>query len=202
MTTGCSPSRSKTPISSSTRARRGWRLRCGRICGAGAGDRGGAWAGRPGRPDGRAAGPTPALESAASLRQVGDMWEIRYGGRTAYVRDVKGLHDLAALLAQPGVELAASGSSRSCVARPGRKDRPDAWCYDSRARSQGRLRADPRRNPPYRRGDARPRETPRHVGSHRQHVPLRPVTALSWQRLLSPSPQTSPLAPGEGVARG
>jgi hypothetical protein len=35
------------------------------------------------------------------------MWEVGYSGRTAYVRDVKGLHDLAALLARPGVELAA-----------------------------------------------------------------------------------------------
>jgi len=50
---------------------------------------------------------TPAAGPAASLRRVGDMWEVGYGGRTAYLRDVKGLHDLAALLAQPGVELAA-----------------------------------------------------------------------------------------------
>jgi AAA ATPase domain len=50
---------------------------------------------------------TPAAGSGASLRRVGDMWEIGYGGRTAYLRDVKGLHDLAALLARPGVELAA-----------------------------------------------------------------------------------------------
>jgi AAA ATPase domain len=49
----------------------------------------------------------PAAGSGASLRQVGDMWEVGYGGRTAYLRDVKGLHDLAALLARPGVELAA-----------------------------------------------------------------------------------------------
>ena len=49
----------------------------------------------------------PAAGSGASLRRVGDMWEVRYGGRTAYVRDVKGLHDLATLLARPGVELAA-----------------------------------------------------------------------------------------------
>jgi hypothetical protein len=47
----------------------------------------------------------PAAE--ASLRRVGDMWEVAYRGRTAYLRDVKGLHDLAALLARPGVELAA-----------------------------------------------------------------------------------------------
>jgi hypothetical protein len=49
----------------------------------------------------------PAAGSGATLRRVGDMWEVGYGGRTAYLRDVKGLHDLAALLARPGVELAA-----------------------------------------------------------------------------------------------
>lgn len=49
----------------------------------------------------------PAPGSGASLQRVGDMWEVGYSGRTAYVRDVKGLHDLAALLARPGVELAA-----------------------------------------------------------------------------------------------
>jgi hypothetical protein len=50
---------------------------------------------------------TPAAGSEAILRRVGDMWEVGYAGRTAYVRDVKGLHDLAALLARPGVELTA-----------------------------------------------------------------------------------------------
>jgi AAA ATPase-like protein len=50
---------------------------------------------------------TPVAGSGPSLRRVGDMWEVGYAGRTAYVRDVKGLHDLAALLARPGVELAA-----------------------------------------------------------------------------------------------
>jgi hypothetical protein len=49
----------------------------------------------------------PAAGSGASLRRVGDMWEVGYCGRTAYMRDVKGMHDLAALLARPGVELAA-----------------------------------------------------------------------------------------------
>jgi hypothetical protein len=50
---------------------------------------------------------TPTAGSMASLRRVGDMWEVEYGGRTAYVRDVKGLHDLAALHARPGVEIPA-----------------------------------------------------------------------------------------------
>jgi hypothetical protein len=45
----------------------------------------------------------------AQLRQVGDMWQASYRGRTAYLRDAKGLHDLATLLARPGVELPALG---------------------------------------------------------------------------------------------
>ena len=45
--------------------------------------------------------------AAATLRRVGDMWEVRYLDRTAYVRDAKGLHDLAVLLARPGVDVAA-----------------------------------------------------------------------------------------------
>jgi hypothetical protein len=49
----------------------------------------------------------PPAGPTASLRRVGDMWEIGYQGRIAYLRDVKGLHDLATLLARPGVELAA-----------------------------------------------------------------------------------------------
>jgi hypothetical protein len=41
------------------------------------------------------------------LLRVGDMWRASYRGHTAYIRDAKGLHDLAALLAQPGADLAA-----------------------------------------------------------------------------------------------
>jgi hypothetical protein len=49
----------------------------------------------------------PPARATASLRRVGDMWEVGYEGQIAYLRDVKGLHDLATLLARPGVELAA-----------------------------------------------------------------------------------------------
>jgi hypothetical protein len=52
--------------------------------------------------------PRPAEDTAdALLRRVGDMWQASYRGRTAYLRDAKGLHDLAALLARPGVDLPA-----------------------------------------------------------------------------------------------
>ncbi len=45
----------------------------------------------------------------ARLRRVGDMWQASYQGHTAFVRDTKGMHDLAALLARPGTDLSALG---------------------------------------------------------------------------------------------
>lgn len=54
-------------------------------------------------------GPTPPLPAqdpgAPCLQRIGDMWLVTYRGRSAYLRDVKGLHDLAALLARPGFDL-------------------------------------------------------------------------------------------------
>ena len=41
------------------------------------------------------------------LRRVGDMWFAAYGGESAYLRDCKGLHDLATLLARPRVDVPA-----------------------------------------------------------------------------------------------
>jgi hypothetical protein len=41
------------------------------------------------------------------LRRVGDMWQASYRGHTAYLRDTKGMHDLATLVAQPGKDLPA-----------------------------------------------------------------------------------------------
>jgi AAA ATPase-like protein len=51
--------------------------------------------------------PVPRHPDAVELRRVGDMWRAGFRGRTAYLRDVKGLHDLAALLARPGADLPA-----------------------------------------------------------------------------------------------
>jgi hypothetical protein len=52
----------------------------------------------------------PAGETGSTgvvLRRTGDMWLVGYQGRTAHVRDVKGMHDLATLLARPGVDVPA-----------------------------------------------------------------------------------------------
>jgi predicted ATPase len=54
-------------------------------------------------------------EVRPALRKEGDVWAITFGGRTARVRDLKGLHDLAALLSRPGEEvhcLELMGASR------------------------------------------------------------------------------------------
>jgi hypothetical protein len=41
------------------------------------------------------------------LLRVGDMWRATYRGQSAYLRDMKGLHDLAVLLAHPGVDVSS-----------------------------------------------------------------------------------------------
>jgi hypothetical protein len=46
-------------------------------------------------------------DDVAQLRRIGDMWQASYRGHTAYLRDTKGLHDLADLLANPGADLSA-----------------------------------------------------------------------------------------------
>jgi hypothetical protein len=52
--------------------------------------------------------PAPDLsDDIAQLRRVGDMWQASYRGHTVYLRDIKGLHDLADLLANPGADLSA-----------------------------------------------------------------------------------------------
>ncbi|GIE95597.1 ATP-binding protein [Paractinoplanes rishiriensis] len=41
------------------------------------------------------------------LRWVGDLWQLNYRGHTDYLRDAKGLRDLATLLARPGTDVPA-----------------------------------------------------------------------------------------------
>jgi predicted ATPase len=49
----------------------------------------------------------PELAGAARgvFRSAGEFWELGYGGRTAHLKESKGLADLARLLAAPGVEV-------------------------------------------------------------------------------------------------
>ncbi|MCO8275419.1 AAA family ATPase [Actinoplanes sp. TRM 88003] len=48
---------------------------------------------------------TPGAE--ATICRSGEMWQVSYRGRAAYLRDCKGLHDLSTLLARPGADVAA-----------------------------------------------------------------------------------------------
>ena len=62
---------------------------------------------------------------AATLQKVGDMWQVSFRGRSAYLRDAKGLHDLAALLHRPGAELSALDLAGAGSAAGGPVERAD-----------------------------------------------------------------------------
>ena len=47
------------------------------------------------------------VDSAAELRRVGDLWRIGFAGKAVHVPDLRGVRDLAVLLAAPGREVAA-----------------------------------------------------------------------------------------------
>jgi hypothetical protein len=49
----------------------------------------------------------PATSGGASLLREGDVWAFTWNGKETRVKDSKGLRDLAALLAEPGKEVAA-----------------------------------------------------------------------------------------------
>lgn len=54
---------------------------------------------------GREASPPGGNAADAACRHDGDVWSIEHHGRSARLRDAKGLHDLAALLARPGEDV-------------------------------------------------------------------------------------------------
>ncbi|MDT4964640.1 MAG: hypothetical protein QOF87_4287 [Pseudonocardiales bacterium] len=72
----------------------------------------------------------------AALCRDSDLWHIAYRGRTAQVRDVKGLRDLAALLSRPGQDVHVLDLVASAI---GTRDRTDP-VLDSRARAEFRRR--------------------------------------------------------------
>ena len=49
--------------------------------------------------------PESASTGDISLRQNGDVWTIEYGNQVATVRDAKGLHMLAKLVARPNTDI-------------------------------------------------------------------------------------------------
>ncbi|MEO3853918.1 hypothetical protein [Acrocarpospora sp. B8E8] len=62
---------------------------------------------------------------APRLRRVGDMWQATYRGQSAYLRDLKGLHDLAALLARPGDDRPALDLAGGDPVHQAGADRPE-----------------------------------------------------------------------------
>lgn len=62
-----------------------------------------------------------ALSFGPRLRRAGELWEVAYHGRTAHVRDSKGVRDLAALVADPGADRSAldlAGAPGGSAAEP------------------------------------------------------------------------------------
>lgn len=51
------------------------------------------------------AGPAASAAGGAELRRTGDVWSVRFAGRTTQVKHAKGLEDLAVLLARPQQEV-------------------------------------------------------------------------------------------------
>jgi hypothetical protein len=64
-------------------------------------------------------GPTPADSLAGTLRREGDVWTLSLGEDLVRVKDAKGLHHLAQLLSNPGVEFHAVDLVAADMGRPG-----------------------------------------------------------------------------------
>lgn len=95
----------------------------------------GAVAARMGHPPAPLPVAGPGMRNAV-LRRDGELWEVGLGGRSARLRDAKGLHDLAALVARPGTDMHVLELASPRAPRPG----PGSPTLDSRARSEYRRR--------------------------------------------------------------
>jgi tetratricopeptide (TPR) repeat protein len=71
----------------------------------------------------------------AELRRDGEMWRVRHHGSSALLRDLKGLSDLAVLLARPGTDVHVLE-----LAGTGHHDRSSGTLLDATARSAYRRR--------------------------------------------------------------
>lgn len=63
-------------------------------------------------------GASPTQEAVVALRHRGDVWHVTFAGRTASVRDCKGLHDIARLVQRPGSDIHALDLAASPVRSP------------------------------------------------------------------------------------
>ena len=71
------------------------------------------------------------------FRRDGDVWTVAFDGRTAALRDAKGLRDLAVLLAAPGREVVADRAGRR------RRRQPDSHGSRRAGRRSGSGRPGP-----------------------------------------------------------
>jgi predicted ATPase len=97
-------------------------------------------AGAPAEPAAAAAapaGPAPAAPTENLFRRDGPLWTLSFDGRTVHLPDLKGLHDLARLLAAPGEDL----HCLELAGAPGLPPQGDAGpLLDERARADYRRR--------------------------------------------------------------
>ncbi|HUP70071.1 MAG TPA: AAA family ATPase [Acidimicrobiales bacterium] len=77
-----------------------------------------------------------AAAAGAVCRHEGDVWSIEHCGRTARLRDAKGLHDLAALLARPGEDIHVLDLAGSAI----RGSDSSVPVLDARARAEFKRR--------------------------------------------------------------
>ncbi len=72
------------------------------------------------------AAPVPSLQADHAFRRDGEVWTLAYRGREIRMRDSKGLRDLHALLARPGIAVAALDLATSPASSvPGAPAGPD-----------------------------------------------------------------------------
>ena len=64
------------------------------------------------------------MDGGNVFRRDGDVWTLVFAGRTAPLRDAKGLRDLAVLLAAPGREVAATDLAAGVARRGGARRSP------------------------------------------------------------------------------
>ncbi len=133
-------------------------------------------------------------QPAASVnvfRREGDYWTVIFDGRTVRVRDLKGMHYLARLLADPGREfhvldlVAAESGSMTDLDRGHAAGLPRSVLGDAGemldAASQGRLPAPSRRDRRrHRTGARRRRRRARRTGRHRTRLPGSRTLACRW----------------------
>ena len=150
-----------------------------------------------------------AAASVNAFRREGDYWTVIFDGHTVRVRDLKGMHYLARLLADPGREYhvldlvaAETGSGGQRRQQPG--GRPAALGArrrrgDARRPSQERVSAPPRRDRRRHRPGARHRR--RRAGRAGRRRTRLPASGTLTRRRLERSRSTSRIRVRTGASR-